>query len=144
MDQIIDFALRHPFLVGGMIMALIAAIGWEIRLRSQAGVAVGAQEAVRLINQGGTVVDVRDAAAFAGGHIVDAVNLSADELAKNAEAKLKKKAKPVLLVCDTGAASGRLVKGLRAAGYENAWALDGGLGAWQRENLPVVASKSKG
>jgi rhodanese-related sulfurtransferase len=144
MGQLVEFALRHPLLVGGTLMALIAAIGWELRLRSQSGVSIGPQDAVRLINQGATVVDLREAAAYAGGHIVDALNLGADELAKNPEQRLKKKNRPVLLVCDSGTTSGRLVKSLRAAGYEGAWSLAGGLAAWQRENLPVVAAKAKG
>lgn len=144
MAQFIEFAMRHPLLVGGTLAAIVATLVFELRLRSQAGVAVPAQEAVRLINQGATVVDVREPAAFAAGHIVDAVNVAAAEFPAGAEAKLKKKAKPVLLVCDSGAASARLVKGLRAAGYEKACSLEGGLAAWRRENLPVVASKAKG
>lgn len=142
MSQLIEFALRHPLLVGGTVAALLALIAFELRLRTQAGVAVGAQEAVRLINQGATVVDVRDTAKFDGGHVVDAINLPAAELAAKAETKLKKK-KPVLLVCDSGSASARLVGTLRAAGFE-AWALEGGVTGWQRENFPLVATKSKG
>ena len=97
---------------------------------------------MRLINQGATVVDVREAARFDGGHIVDAVNIPPDELAAKAETRLKKK-RPVLLVCDTGARSGRLVGTLRKAGFDNAWSLDGGLAAWQRDNLPLVTTRGK-
>lgn len=143
MAQLIEFSMRHPLLVGATLVALIAAIVNEFRLRGQAGIAVAAQEAVRLINQGATVVDLRDAAKFDGGHIVDAINLSPEELPARAEAKLRKK-KPVLLVCDTGSSSARLVGKLRQAGFENAWSLDGGLAAWERDNLPVVATRAKG
>ena len=73
---------------------------------------------------------------------MDAVNIPPDELAAKAETRLKKK-RPVLLVCDTGAQSGRLVSTLRKAGFENAWSLDGGLAAWQRDNLPVVANRGR-
>jgi rhodanese-related sulfurtransferase len=142
MAQLIDFAMRHPLLIGATVMAIIALIGYEIRLRGQAGLAVGAQEAVRLINQGATVVDLRDAAKFAGGHIIDAINLSAEELTGKPDAKLKKK-KPVLLVCDTGTSSARLVGTLRQAGFANTWALEGGLAAWLRDNLPIVASRAR-
>jgi len=142
MTQLIEFSLRHPLLVGATLAAVIAVVVYEIRVRSHAGVAVAAQAAVRLINQGATVVDVREPAKFDGGHIVDALNIAPDELAARAEARLKKK-RPVLLVCDNGAQSGRLVGTLRKAGYNDTWSLDGGLAAWQRDNLPVVTSRGK-
>jgi rhodanese-related sulfurtransferase len=142
MAQLIEFSMRHPLLVAATVVALLAALLNEVRLRSQAGVSVAAQEAVRLINQGATVVDVRDAAKFDGGHIVDAINLTPEELTAKAEARLKKK-RPVLLVCDTGSSSARLVGALRQAGFENAWSLDGGLTAWERDNLPVVATRGR-
>lgn len=103
---------------------------------------VPAGEAVRLINQGATVVDLREAAKFAAGHIVDAINVTASDLKSQPESRIKKK-KPVLLVCENGSASARLVAPLREAGFEVAWSLDGGLAAWERENLPVVANRSK-
>jgi rhodanese-related sulfurtransferase len=142
MAQIIEFCMRHPLLVGATLVAVIAAIVNEIRLRGQAGVSVPAREAVRLINQGASVVDVRDAVKFDGGHIVDAINVPAAELPAKAEARLKKK-KPVLLVCDTGSSSARLVNQLRQAGFDSTWSLDGGLAAWARDNLPIVATKGK-
>lgn len=142
MGQLIDFLLRHPLLVGATLLALIATIVMELRLRSQSGFAVAAQQAVRLINQGATVVDLRDAARFSAGHIIDAINLTADALKANPESRLKKK-RPVLLVCDNGGGSARLVPTLRKAGFENAWSLEGGQTAWERENLPVVAERAK-
>lgn len=142
MSQLIDFATRHPILVGGTVVALIATIANELRLRSQGGASVSAQGAVRLINQGATIVDLRDAARFNAGHIVDAINLTGDELVKNAESRLKKK-RPVLLVCDNGSASARLASSLRKSGFENSWSLDGGHAAWERDNLPLVAGQSK-
>jgi rhodanese-related sulfurtransferase len=143
MAQLTEFMLNHPLLVGATLMALIAAVGMELRLRGRAAVAVPAGEAVLLINKGATVVDLRAAADFDTRHIVDAVNLSAGELGEKPEARLKKKNRPVLLVCDSGAASSKLVGTLRKAGFEQAWSLAGGLPAWERENLPLVGNKAK-
>lgn len=142
MARLIEFSLRHPLLVGATLLALVAAVVYEIWQRGQANVAISAQEAVRLINQGATVVDLRDAGKFSGGHIVDSVNLSPAEVTGDPEARLKKK-RPVLLVCDNGSHSARLVDSLRKAGFENAWSLEGGLASWQRENLPVVPNRAK-
>ncbi len=142
MNKLLDFILRHPLLVGATVMAVVALIANELRLRMQAGLAVPAQEAVRLINQGATVVDVRDAARFESGHIIDAINVPAADLAAAAAERLKKK-RPVLVVCDGGGSSARLVPVLRKAGFEKAWSLQGGLSAWERERLPVVAGKAQ-
>ncbi|MCC7257651.1 MAG: rhodanese-like domain-containing protein [Gammaproteobacteria bacterium] len=143
MDQLLDFILRHPLLVSATFVAVAALIANELRLRSQGGVTVPAHEAVRLINQGATVVDVREAARFDAGHIIDAINVPAAELAGQAAERLKKK-RAVLVVCDHGGSSARLVPALRKAGFEKAWSLAGGLAAWERERLPVVAGKGRG
>ena len=142
MAQLIEFSMRHPLLVGATLMAIIALVVNELRLRGQSGVSVPAQEAVRLMNQGATVVDVREAARFASGHIIDAINVPVAELKANAEARLKKK-RPVVLVCDTGSSSARLVASLRQAGFENTWSLDGGHAAWERDNLPITSTRPK-
>jgi rhodanese-related sulfurtransferase len=142
MSELLEFMLRHPLLVGGSLMALTATIINEVRLRAQASVAIGAQQAVRLINQGAAVVDLREPARFSAGHIADAINLTADALRADPESRLKKK-RAVLLVCDSGSASARLVGNLRKAGFDNAWSLDGGQMAWERENLPVVSGKTR-
>ncbi len=142
MANFIEFSMRHPLLVGGTLLAIIALIVNELRLRFQSGFSVPAQKAVQLINQGATVVDVRESARFNSGHIIDAINVPAAEVKAHAEARLKKK-RTVLLVCDTGSSSSRLVASLRQAGFENAWSLDGGLTAWQRDNLPVASTRAK-
>ena len=81
-------------------------------------------------------VDVRKADSFQAGHIVDAQNIEGDELlAKPDSIKAKKTA---LLVCDNGNRSGEIAAQLRKDGRENVFSLQGGLNAWQQENLPVV------
>jgi len=143
MAQLTEFILNHPLIVGATAMATVALVVNELRIRSQSGLSVPPQEAVQLINQGATVVDLRDGAQFAAGHIVDAVNLQAADLKANPEARLKKK-RAILLVCDNGSGSARCVAPLRQAGFEKAWALSGGLAAWRGANLPLVAEKPRG
>lgn len=140
MAQLIEFITNHPMLVGTTAVALSAALFVELRIRGGSGRSIPPSQAITLINQGATVVDVREKESFDSGHIVDAINLGAGELVAKADSKLKKK-RPVLLVCDSGSRSVRLVDELRKAGYENSWSLDGGLAAWRRDNLPVVAAR---
>jgi rhodanese-related sulfurtransferase len=139
MPRLIEFITRHPLLAGATALALLAALTYELVMRTRGGLAVSPREAVRLINQGATVMDLRDAAMFGTRHIVDAVNVSPGELTAEAQNRLKKK-RGVLLVCGNGSQSARMAASLRKAGIENAWSLNGGFSAWERENLPVVAT----
>jgi rhodanese-related sulfurtransferase len=93
--------------------------------------------AVRLINDGTKVVDVRAADSFAAGHIVDAENIPEKDLLQNPD-KLKNRKKNTLLVCDSGSRSAEVAAVLRKDGLDNVFSLKGGLAAWQQENLPVV------
>lgn len=142
MAQLIEFIMRHPVLAGTTLVVLIATIFYELRLRGRSATAVNPQQAVRMINDGATVVDLREAAAFTSRHIANAVNLSAADLEANPESKLKKK-RAALVVCDTGYHSSRAANALRKAGFDNVFSLDGGLAAWEKENLPFVAGKAK-
>ncbi|MBW7930223.1 MAG: rhodanese-like domain-containing protein [Gammaproteobacteria bacterium] len=140
MVRFIEFSANHPILVGITAMALATAVFIELQMRGRSGRSVAPARAVMLINQGATVVDVRQKASFDDGHIVDAIHLEGSELVAKADSQLKKK-RAVILVCDSGTQSTRLVDGLRKAGYENSWSLEGGLAAWRRDNLPVIASR---
>jgi rhodanese-related sulfurtransferase len=99
---------------------------------------VSVADAVRLINKGALVVDVRKPEEFAAGHIVNARNVALDKLQQGDDTLGKKKDKILLTVCDTGASAGRAAGLLRQAGYENSFSIKGGLVGWRAENLPVV------
>jgi rhodanese-related sulfurtransferase len=112
----------------------------ELRQRSRGAASIGPAEAVRLVNQGGVVLDVRSEQDFAGGHIIDARNMPSTQLAEKVESLRKWREKPVVVCCDSGMTSGSAVRTLRANGFTKVVNLRGGLGAWQQENLPLVRS----
>jgi len=138
MNQIIEFAANHPLIVAGIVAAWCAVMFYELRLRSLGTTHVSTADAVRLINKGALVIDVRKPEEFAAGHIVNARNLALDRLQQDQDAVSKKKDKILLTVCATGASAGRAAGLLRKAGYENAFSIKGGLAGWRAENLPVV------
>lgn len=141
MEKFIEFAANHPYLILAAVGLLMLIIVNEIRLHQQGGSGVSPAQLVALINQGAVVLDVRSAELFAKGHIVDATNMPADNLPDGIDKIKKAKKKPVITCCDAGVASSRAATVLRKAGYENVFALKGGLQAWQRENLPTVTGK---
>jgi rhodanese-related sulfurtransferase len=111
---------------------------YELRLRGAGGLNVSSADAVRLINKGALVIDVRTAEAFQAGHIVNARNVTLDRLQQGDDAIKKQKNKILLTVCDTGTISGRAAGLLRKAGYENVFNIKGGIAGWRADNLPLV------
>lgn len=94
--------------------------------------------AVQLINrEKAVVVDVSDAAEFAGGHVVGSKNIPLDDLEAKLSAAVKNKGLPLILVCQTGTRSGKAVMVAKKLGFEQAQNLGGGLLAWKKAGLPV-------
>ncbi len=93
---------------------------------------------VNLMNrEKAVVVDVSEAAEFAGGHIVGSKNLPFGELQAKLESTVKNKQVPLVLVCPTGARAARLLGAAKKLGYANAQALAGGLKSWREAGLPL-------
>jgi rhodanese-related sulfurtransferase len=145
MDHLLPFIQKHPLLISGIVLLAIAGIVIELRHRLSAAVAVGPTDAVRLMNSGALVIDVRAADAFALGHIIDARHIPQAELAAQADTLKKYREKPVIVCCDSGATSGSSAGILKGLGFTKVVNLRGGLSAWKQDNLPLVtASANKG
>jgi rhodanese-related sulfurtransferase len=138
MAQLVEFAGNHVWLVAGLLAASAAVMFYELRLRSHGTTHVSAADAVRLINKGALVVDVRKPEEFQAGHIVNARNVPFERVQKDDDAIGKQKSKILLAVCADGVSSGRAAGHLRKTGYENAFSLKGGLAGWRADNLPLV------
>jgi rhodanese-related sulfurtransferase len=96
---------------------------------------IGTLDATRLMNQGSTLVlDVRDGADYASGHLPRARHIPLQELAKRMGEIGKYKDKPVVV---TGKGGGAALRMLKQAGFTTVYQLKGGLAAWQQASLPV-------
>lgn len=138
MGQLAEFVTNHPLLIGGLLASWAAVMFYELRLRSRGLTHVSAADAVRLINKGALVIDVRKPEEFAAGHIVNARNIELAKLESEADPLNKQKSKVLLAVDANGMAAGRAAALLRKAGYASAFSLKGGLSGWRAENLPLV------
>jgi rhodanese-related sulfurtransferase len=137
MAQLVEFAGNHVWLVTGLVVAWAAVMFYELKMRSHGATHVSAADAVRLINKGALVIDVRKPEEFQAGHIVNARNVPVNRVQQGDEIN-KKKDKILLAVCADGSTSGKAANHLRKAGYENTFSLKGGLAGWRAENLPLV------
>jgi len=94
--------------------------------------------AVQLINrEKAVVIDVCEADEFAAGHVGGAKHIALNQLEERLPTVVKNKTLPLILVCQSGARSGRAVAIAKKLGYEKAQSLAGGLGAWKSANLPI-------
>jgi rhodanese-related sulfurtransferase len=124
-----------------MLISIAVASGalllWPV-LQGATLAGIAPTAAIQLINrEKAVVVDVCEAQEFAQGHIVGSKNIPLGELEAKLTAAVKNKALPLVLVCQTGACSGRAVAVAKKLGYEQAQSLAGGLKAWKAANLPV-------
>lgn len=96
-------------------------------------------QVTQLINRGKTtLVDVRSADEFAAGHLRDAKNIPLADLGNRIGELDKSKTRTVVVVCQAGNRSDKAVRQLKAAGFEDALSLEGGMTAWTAAGLPVT------
>jgi rhodanese-related sulfurtransferase len=138
MAQLVEFVGNHVWLVAGLVAASSAVMFYELKLRSGGATHVSTADAVRLINKGALVIDVRKPEEFQAGHIVNARNVPLERVQKDEDTISKQKSKILLAVCADGSTAGRAAGHLRKTGYENAFSLKGGLAGWRADNLPLV------
>ena len=124
-----------------MLIAIALASGslllWPV-IQGAATAGLSPAGAVLLMNrEKAVVVDICESSEFAAGHIVGAKNVPLGDLEAKLGAAVKNKNLPLILVCQTGARSGRAVAIAKKLGYEQAQSLGGGLTAWKAANLPV-------
>jgi rhodanese-related sulfurtransferase len=130
------------FLLDNILLIAIAFTSglmllWPVVMRRTGGPGLDTLGATRLINDTHAIVlDIREPAEFAAGHLPNAKNIPVGDLEKRM-GELPA-AKPVLVCCASGARSGRAIGALRKAGREDVFNLQGGLEAWRQAGLPVV------
>jgi len=138
MQQLIEYAGHHPWLVAFALLAAAAVVAYEMRQRQQDAGALAPQDVVRLMNQGAAVFDLRSTEAFAGGHISGARHLPSEQLSTAADTLKKYKDRPLVVCAETGAPGAAAARKLSQQGFSKAFALRGGLAAWRAENLPLA------
>ncbi len=127
-----------PIFAGATLLAAIAVLVFELRARVHAFAALSAMQAVRLMNQGALVIDLRSKELYDAGHIVDARNVPVAELESQADALKKWRDKNVITYCDSGANGASAARSLMKLGFTKVFNLQGGLNAWVKDNLPLA------
>ena len=139
MERIPEFVANHVFLFS-LLIAILMLLIWNLFGDMLSGIKqVLPEEVTRLINrEDAKVVDLRKQSEFEQGHIIDAINISADQLASDFEKLNKYKEQGVIFCCATGGVSSREARKLMNEGFEKVYTLKGGIYAWQNANLPLA------
>ncbi|GAB2881372.1 rhodanese-like domain-containing protein [Uliginosibacterium flavum] len=135
-----EFVTQNIFLI---VIAAVSGFALFLPvLRDARANSITPGQAVMLINrQHAVIVDVRDTEELASGHIVNSQNIPLASLAERAAELGKNKTRPVILVCASGARSGKGVEILRKAGFEQVFNLDGGIKGWKDAGQSLVIGK---
>ena len=144
MQRLFEYIGNHPYLVTGAVVAAFLVAFYEIRERIQAFAALTTAQAVRLMNQGALVIDLRGKESYDAGHIGDARNVPIASLESQAESLKKWRDKTVITYCDSGVNGAGGARSLTKLGFTKVFNLQGGLGAWVKDNLPLVKTPSTG
>ncbi len=135
------FFSRHMFMCVVWIAAFVGLIYVQLRMLTARIKKVSSTGATFMVNhENGLYVDVRSAQMFQSGHIAGSVNVSAADIKSGRIQRLGTDLnRPLIMVgrdkYDSDAFnSARLLK---QQGYTKIFSLDGGIGQWQVDNLPL-------
>ena len=138
-SQLFEFVANHWYL----FVALVVILGLLIHnlIVGERG-NVDLQAATAMMNhKEASVIDVRSAADFAAGHIVNAVNIPMNGFKNQMAVMNKYKGKPIIVNCKSGAQSAAACQILRKEGFTEVYNLKGGIMAWQAASLPLSRKK---
>ncbi len=141
MQRLFEFIGNHYYLATGALVAAALVAFYEVRDRMQAFAALTSMQAVRLMNQGALVLDLRVKESYDAGHIGDARNVPASDLESQAESLKKWRDKNVIIYCDSGASGASGARTLMKLGFTKVFNLHGGLNAWTKDNLPLTKTQ---
>ncbi len=144
MQRLFEFVGHHPYLTSGAVLMAVALAVYEVMARVQAFAALSATQAVRLMNQGALVLDLRNKEAFDAGHIGDARNVPVAELASQVGALKKWHDKNIITYDDGGTGGAGAARTLTKLGFTKVFSLEGGLNGWIKDNLPLTKTVTGG
>ncbi len=134
------------FLIDNLFLVVLALVSggllvWPLLKKGGGSAALSALQATQLINHSNAiVVDMRDEKDFALGSLAGARSMPFATLAERAAELVRFKARPVLIVCDSGQQSAKAVATFKTQGFDEAYSLAGGIAAWKQAGLPLVVS----
>ncbi|MDP6190202.1 MAG: rhodanese-like domain-containing protein [Gammaproteobacteria bacterium] len=89
-------------------------------------------------NDDALMLDIRSAADYKTGRILNAKNIPFAELSKRTSDLQQYRDKPIVLICKTGQTAASAANVLRKEGYAKVYRMTGGMLEWSNQGLPLV------
>ena len=139
MERLPEFVANHLFLFS-LLVAILMLLIWNFYCDMLSGIKMLIpDEVTRLINrEDARVVDIRPRKEFENGHIIDAVNISVDQLGDQIDKLKRYKDNGIIFCCASGSVSPKEARKLMNEGFEKVYCLKGGILSWQNANLPLT------
>jgi len=145
MDRLVQYIQVNHWLVIATVIVLVLVIVFELRARAESFAAVTPQDAIRLMNRGAVVIDLRPAEQYAAGHLAGARRMDGGQILKAGDTLKKYRQKPLIVYDESGSLGGSTARQLKQQGFLQAFNLRGGLAAWRSDNQPLEkGSKASG
>lgn len=143
MDRLIEFITNHLYLWIALMVIIVLIVQDMVEGALRKYKSATPINTVTLINQGATIIDVREPAEYAKGHIDEALGIPLDTLDKQLKQLAADKDKPIIVACNMGSRSPAACKKLIQEGFKDVYTLKGGMQAWEEENFPIKKKSKK-
>jgi rhodanese-related sulfurtransferase len=138
-SQLLEFVGHHWYLFAALVV-ILGLLTYDL-IQGDRG-SVDPLQATDLINhKDAVVVDVRPAADYAKGHIINAINIPMNGFKNQLGSLSKHKERPVILNCRSGSQSAVACAQLRKLGFADVHNLKGGILAWEAASLPLTKKR---
>lgn len=135
MERFFEFLQHHPILFG--ILGALAVLFFFLESQ-RSGRKISPQALGGFVNrEKAVIIDLRDAKDFREGHISGSRNIPLSSLKSHID-ELREIKQPIVIVCKMGQTAGTAAQQI---GGDNLYRLEGGILAWQGQNLPLVKPK---
>ena len=134
----------NHWLVAATVVVLVLVIVFEMRARAESFSAISPQDAIRMMNRGAVIIDLRPAEQYAAGHLCGARRMDGEQILKAGETLKKYMQKPLIVYDESGSLGTSAARQLKSQGFTQAFNLRGGLSAWRSDNLPLEKGSKAG
>lgn len=134
----------NHWLVAATVVVLVLVIVFEMRARAESFSAISPQDAIRMMNRGAVIIDLRPAEQYAAGHLSGARRMDGEQILKAGETLKKYMQKPLIVYDESGSLGTSAARQLKSQGFTQAFNLRGGLAAWRSDNLPLEKGSKAG
>lgn len=144
MDQLIEFAANHWMMISATLMVAVLLLQDIVENLLRKHKTISAVGTVGIMNQDDyLILDVREPDEYAQAHIEGACLVTLNRLEERIYELEAYKAKPLVVVCQSGTRSPDACKTLIKHGFTQVFNLAGGMLEWEESKLPVTSKKKK-